>query len=155
MPGFPATDPPSQARRMVRLARPDPLRPVVVLGPGALGLTLELCRDGFHEVVCGGRTGLPCPHEHSSTVFLGGPATTEELRPLLHDACAVLGGRGRLVARLSGIDQDRTVEALLAECGVRVRTAVYDLSREVLVCHEVEPAAASATPSREGVSQAA
>ena len=56
----------SQARRMVALARPDPSAPIVVLGPGALALTVELRREGRQEVVCGRRFGLPCALGRSS-----------------------------------------------------------------------------------------
>ena len=128
----------SQARRMMSLARPDRSQPVVVLGPDAISLMVELCREGYEEVVCGFCAGLPCALEHSSTVLVRGPVTEGELRMLLRDACSVLGFRGRLVLCLANIDQDRALEGLLAELGVRITSAVYDLSREVLVCHHVE-----------------
>ena len=134
----------SQARRMTSLARLDRSERLVVFGPDAISLMIDLCRDGYQEVVCGGRAGLPCALEHSSTVLISGPATDAELRTLLRDACSVLGYRGRLVLRLASIDQDRAVEGVLAELGVRIASAVYDLSREVLVCHHVERAAAAA-----------
>ena len=129
---------------MTSLARPDPCEPLVVLGPDAISLMIDLCRDGYEEVICGCRAGLPCALEHSSTVFVSGAATDGELKTLLGDACSVLGFRGRLVLRLADIDQDRTVETLLAELGVRISSAVYDLSREVLVCHHVERSAPAA-----------
>ena len=124
-----------QARRMARLARSDRSESIVVLGVRALALTIELCR------------GLPCALEHSSTVLVTGPATDEELRPLLRDACSILGRRGRLVLQLASIDQDRAVEARLRELGVQITSAIYDLSREVLVCHQLEPSAEAATPT--------
>ena len=138
----------SMAARMTSLARPDPLKPLVVLGPAAIALMIELCRAGYQEVVCGLRAGLPCALEHSSTVLISGPVTERELKPLLQDACSVLGSRGRLVLRLASIDQDRVVEHLLTEFGVTITSGVYDLSKEVLVCHQVERSLASAIPQR-------
>lgn len=140
-----------QARRMARLARAGRSESIVVLGVRALALTIELCRDGFQEVVCGCRFGLPCALEHSSTVLVTGPANDEELRSLLRDACSILGRRGRLVLQLASIDQDRAVEAQLRELGVQITSAVYDLSREVLVCHQLEPSAEAAPPAAAGV----
>ena len=110
-----------------------------------MSLMIELCREAYQEVVCGCRAGLPCALEHSSTVLISGPVTESELKTLLRDACSVLGFRGRLVLRLSNIDQDRAVERLLADLGVRVTSAVYDLSTEVLVCHHVERAGPAGT----------
>ena len=132
-----AADASTELEGVLRLSRAQESDAVVVVGPHALDTALGLYRRGFTHVTCVGGGECTCVAEPGDHLFVGGPMSDARLVAVLAHTVGHLNAGGVLVARLTGVDQDRVLEACLARMRREVGSTVSDGARGGLVPHHV------------------